>query len=147
MPITVRQLGTDDRALARLTFAAMAAGFEDTWAPLGDAYLHDLLARPDLLVLAAFDGSRVVGGLTAFVLPMARAETREVFIYDLAIAPADQRRGAGAALVTHLRVLARELGAANTFVPADVEDTHALRFYERQGGTPADVTMFTFDET
>lgn len=146
MHCTVHRLTPTDLSLARQTFAAMAAGFEDAWAPLGDAYLHDLLSRPDLIVLAALDGARVVGGLTAFVLPMVRAETSEVFIYDLAIAPADQRRGAGAALVTHLRTLARALGAANTFVPADVEDTHALRFYERQGGLPADVTMFTFDE-
>jgi aminoglycoside 3-N-acetyltransferase I len=145
MSFTVRRLVAGELDLARRTFAAMADGFEDAWAPLSDAYLGALLARPDLLILTALDGDRVVGGLTAFVLPMARAEVREVFIYDLAIAPADQRRGAGAALLAHLRSLARALGAANSFVPADVEDTHALRFYEAQGGVAADVTMFTFD--
>ena len=145
MPFVVRRLESGDINLARQTFAAMADGFEDAWAPLSDGYLADLLARPDLLVLAALDSDRVVGGLTAFVLPMVRAEAREVFIYDLAVAPADQRRGAGTALMAHLRTLARTMGAANSFVPADVEDTHALRFYERQGGVAADVTMFTFD--
>lgn len=145
MSFVVRRLAFGDLALARQTFAAMADGFEDTWASLSDGYLAELLARPDLLVLAALDGDRAVGGLTAFVLPMVRAETREVFIYDFAIASADQRRGAGAALLAHLRTQARALGAENSFVPADVEDTHALRFYERQGGVAADVTMFTFD--
>lgn len=145
MPVTVRRLGPGDGAVARATFSAIAEGFEDTWTPLGDAYLVAALARDDLLILAALDGDAVLGGLTAFVLPMMRAEEREVFIYDLAVVPARQREGVGRALLTAVRTLAAELGAANTFVPADVEDTHALRFYASQGGEAADVTMFTFD--
>ena len=32
------------------------------------------------------------------------------------------------------------------FVPADVEDEHALDFYRALGGAPADVTIFTFEQ-
>lgn len=145
MAVTVRRLVPGDHAVARATFAAMAAGFEETWTPLGDAWLDVALGREDLLILAAIDGDAVLGGLTAFVLPMMRAEEREVFIYDLAVVPARQREGVGRALLSAVRALAAERGAANTFVPADVDDTHALRFYASQGGEPADVTMFTFD--
>jgi aminoglycoside 3-N-acetyltransferase I len=122
----------------------MAQGFEESWRPLGDAYLTDLLARPDLIVLAALVGDHVVGGLTAHVLPMTRAEEREVFIYDLAIAPACQRRGAGAALVAEVRAVAAAIGAANVFEPTDVEDVEAVRFYRAIGGDEAPVAMFTF---
>lgn len=141
---TTQRLGPDDVALARAAFAAMADGFDDTWMPLSDAYLTGLLSRSDMLVLAAFDGDTVIGGLTAHVLPMTRSEAREVFIYDLAIASSHQRRGAGSALVRHVRALAASLHADNVFVPADVEDEHAARFYRREGGEAADVTMFTF---
>ncbi|MFN8878204.1 MAG: GNAT family N-acetyltransferase [Gemmatimonadota bacterium] len=130
--------------MARATLDAMAQGFEESWRPLGDAYLTDLLARPDLIVLAALVGDHVVGGLTAHVLPMTRAEEREVFIYDLAIAPACQRRGAGAALVAEVRAVAAAIGAANVFVPTDVEDVEAVRFYRAIGGDEAPVAMFTF---
>ncbi len=144
IPFGVRRLHPGDEHLARDVFAVMALAFEEASRPLSDAYLRALLSRPDLWILAATDGDLALGGLTAHVLPMTRAEEHEVFIYDLAVHPAHQRRGIGRALVSHLRELAGAAGASNAFVPADNEDEHALAFYRAIDGDPAPVTMFTF---
>lgn len=140
----VRRLGPGDEAIAKVLFAAMAEAFEEEHAPLSDAYVTALLARADLWVLAAIAGDEVLGGLTAHHLPMTRAETSELFIYDLAVREAHRRRGVGRRLVEHLRALGAAAGVEAVFVPADDEDEHALDFYRAIGGAGAPVTIFTF---
>jgi GNAT superfamily N-acetyltransferase len=76
-------------------------------------------------VLAATMGDEIVGGLMAHMLPMTRSESREIFIYDIAVHASHQRRGVGRLLMSHLARLAGEVGIADMFVPADDEDSHA----------------------
>ncbi len=142
--MTVRRLVPGDRTLARELFLTMAGVFEVPAEPLGDTYLDRLLARPDVCALAAIDGDRVVGGLRAHVLPMTTTERSELFLYDIAVVPEQQRRGVGRALVEALRETAAADGIDVVWVPADNEDTHALDFYRALGGEPAPVTIFTF---
>lgn len=124
----------------------MARVFDEVAAPVGDAHLTRVLARPDFWAFAAVDGDRVVGALTAHTLPMTRSESDEIFIYDLAVVPEHQRQGIGRRLVEALRAGARAEGITVTFVPADNDDTHALDFYRAIGGSPAPVTIFTFGD-
>jgi aminoglycoside 3-N-acetyltransferase I len=142
--MTVRRLTTADCALARELFLTMAGVFEVPAVPLSDGYLGRLLASPDFRAFAAVDGDRVVGGLRAHVLPMTTSERSELFLYDIAVVPAQQRRGVGRALVAALRETAAAEGIDVVWVPADNEDTHALDFYRALGGEPAPVTIFTF---
>jgi aminoglycoside 3-N-acetyltransferase I len=135
---------TGDRDLARRLFAMLAEVFEEPGAALSDAYLEALLARPDFWAMAALSGDDVVGGVTAHALPMTRAETSELFIYDVAVRADYQRRGVGRQLLTNLLEAASAAGIGEAFVPADDEDTHALDFYRALGGVPASVTIFTF---
>jgi len=138
----VRRLGAGDRDVARVLFSMMAEVFEESHAPLGDAYLDGLLARPDFWALAAMADGEVVGGLTAHTLPMTRSETAEVLIYDLAVRADHQRQGIGRSLVTALREGAQISGVEEILVLVDNEDVGALRFYRRLGGVPSDVTLF-----
>lgn len=142
----VRRLTSADRALARETFLTMAGVFEVPATPLSDAYLDRLLARADFWAFTAVDGERVAGGLTAHVLPMTTGERSELFLFDIAVVPEQQRRGIGRALIDTLRALATAEGIDVVFVPADNEDTHALDFYQALGGDAAPVTIFTFDK-
>jgi aminoglycoside 3-N-acetyltransferase I len=149
MTLQAQRLTTGDFALARAVFAAMAAGFEESWNALSDGYLTRLLARQDTIVLGVFfeqvDPANAVGGLTAHVLPMTKLEGYEIFIYDVAVTPAYQGHGAGTALLAAIRREAAEIGALSVFVPADNEDLHALAFYEATGGDASPVTLFTYD--
>ena len=146
MSIRIVRLASADVELARRTFSLMAAVFDEpAGAPLGRAYLEPLLARRDFWALSALDDDEVVGGLTAHALPMTRNEATELFIYDLAVLQAKQRRGIGRQLVEHLRREGAAAGIDVAFVPADDDDTHALDFYRAIGGSPAAVTIFTFE--
>ena len=140
----VERLGRGDESRAKLLFSLMAEIFEESHDELSDTYVDRLLARDDTWVLAAFAGDEIVGGLTAHVLSMTRAESREVFIYDVAVRADHQRRGVGRLLMSFLQRMAAEAEIGDIFVPADNDDPHALEFYRAMGGTPSAVTIFTF---
>lgn len=143
--LQVRRLGPGDEGAVRETFAMMAQALDDAGrGVLGPPYLRRLLAGDGFWALAAFSGPLVVGGLTAHLLPMTRAESTELFIYDLAVHASHRRRGVGSRLVAALCTAAVEAGVADIFVPADNGDTEALDFYRALGGTAAPVTHFTF---
>jgi aminoglycoside 3-N-acetyltransferase I len=128
--IAVRRLGPADRPLAQQTFALMAAVFGEGGDALSDQYV---------------DSAAPVGGITAHVLPMTRNEARELFIYDLAVDPAHQRRGIGRRLVETLCRDAAAAGVPVAFVQADDEDDHAVSFYTALRGAAAPVTVFDFE--
>ncbi len=140
----IARLGAGDDATATALFETMAAVFEEEDRPLGAAYLARLLVREETWILVATLGDAVIGGLTAHTLPMTRSETREIFIYDIAVRAEHQRRGVGRLLMSQLTRLAGDAGIHDLFVPADNEDTHALDFYRALGGAPLPVTFFTF---
>lgn len=142
--IRTRRLAVDDRDLARRTFLLMAQVFEEECAPLSDRYLDQLLRASDFWAFAALLGNDVVGGITAYTLPLTRTEASEVFIYDIAVDADPQRKGIGSELVRALRADAAAVGIHDVFVPADNDDTHALDFYRRLGGEPSPVAFFTF---
>jgi aminoglycoside 3-N-acetyltransferase I len=142
--VEIRRLVRGDAAIARRLFVMMAEVFEEESRPLGDAYLDQLLARADFWAVGAFIDGDVVGGVTAHTLPMTRTESFEIFIYDVAVRADKQRLGIGRRLIAALREMAAAQGIDDLFVPADVEDTHALEFYRALGATGAPVTFFTF---
>ena len=143
--IVVRRLGRADLSLASDTFRLMAEVFAEGGGELTAAYVASLLERDDFWAMAALEDARPIGGITAHVLPMTRNEARELFIYDLAVAAAHQRRGVGRLLVETLCREAAVAGVPVAFVPADDEDDHALAFYRALGGAAAPVTIFTFE--
>jgi aminoglycoside 3-N-acetyltransferase I len=144
--IVVRRLVAADVALARDTFRLMTAVFDEGGGPLSADYIGTLLSRPDFWALAALEDGTPIGGITAHVLPMTRQEARELFIYDLAVQATHQRRGIGRRLVETLCSSAAAAGIPVAFVPADVEDEHAIAFYHALGGDAAPVTVFTFEQ-
>lgn len=143
--VVVKRLGVADVAIAQATFRLMAEVFAEGVSALSTEYVEALLDRADFWALAAFEDAQPIGGITAHVLPMTRSESRELFIYDLAVHPAHQRRGVGRLLVETLCRDAAAAGVPVAFVPADVEDDHAVAFYEALGGDAAPVTIFSFE--
>jgi aminoglycoside 3-N-acetyltransferase I len=144
MDLRLKMLETTDRDVAKSLFSLMAAVFEEECASLSDGYVDRLLANEALWVIAAFDGERLVGGLTAHTLAMARKEASEVFIYDIAVSERDQRQGVGRRLVSELLARAAAASIHDVFVAADNEDVHALDFYRALGGAGSAVTIFDF---
>lgn len=140
----IQRLGEGDRDRAQALFTLMAGVFETETALLSDPYLDGLLEQDRFWALAAYFENRPVGGLTAHTLPLTRVAEHELFVYDIAVLPAYQRRGVGRRLVEELWVQARTAGIREIFVLADNEDLHALDFYRALGGHATPVTMFGF---
>jgi aminoglycoside 3-N-acetyltransferase I len=125
-------------------FSVMAGVFEEDCAAFNHEHVNRLLARADFWALAAIEDSAIVGGITAYTLPMVRSPVSELFIYDVAVRADRQRRGIGRALMNELFAQAIAAGIAVSFVAADNEDEHAIDFYRALGGEESAVTFFTF---
>ncbi len=130
----VRTLRPTDFDAIRGMLAMFADAFADPAAYLhrqpDDAYLARLLGAETFV---AFAGERVVGGLTAYVLPKFEQARAEVYLYDLAVDAAHRRQGIATALIDHLRAWARARGAYVIFVQADHGDDAAIALYTRLG--------------
>lgn len=133
MDYSVRRLTKNDLETMRLLNVLFGEVFEDhenyhDHKP-SDDYLRDVLENENTIVVVAFQGNEVVGGLVAYVLDKFERQRREVYLYDLAVSTAHQRKGIGRRLIDELKIIARELGAYVVFVQAD-EGDEAVAFYE-----------------
>ena len=143
--LSTRRLQAGDERIANDLFELISDVFEVPGEHLDDSYVEQLLAQPTFRCYVTFVDGGLAGGLTAHTLPMTRSMSSEMFIYDLAVRPAYQRRGVGTALVRAALDDATRDSIDTTFVPADNDDTHALAFYEAVGGEASPVIFFTFE--
>lgn len=109
-----------------------------------DSYLQTLLQREGLVFFVAMLEEKVIGGLTAHILPSVYFESAEVYLYDLAVQVAYQRKGVGRKLMASLSEYCKEHGYKEIFVQADLVDQHAMDFYRATGGQAERVVHFTF---
>ena len=137
MTAVVRRLGASqvDEMSALNTLFGSVFDDSDSYAaaPPGDAYLADILARPDVIALAAEAEGRIVGGLIAYVLAKLERDRSEIYIYDLAVAEEYRRQGIATALIAEIQRIAGEIGAWVVYVQADYGDEPAIALYEKLG--------------
>ena len=108
-------------------------------------YLQSLLEKETVIFYVAIIDNRVVGGLTAHVLPSTYFPSSEVYIYDLAVRTEFQRKGIGRQLINSLKEYCANLRLKEVFVQADLEDRHALDFYQATGGIAESVVHFSYE--
>jgi aminoglycoside 3-N-acetyltransferase I len=72
-----------------------------------DAYLQTLLEKEHVIFYVAVADAKVIGGLTAYVLPSVYFAAAEVYIYDLAVKAEHQRKGIGTRLINELKSTAK----------------------------------------
>ena len=119
--------------------------FEEESKIGSEANSLSLLNNKAFVALAAVDGETVVGGLTAYELPMYYSDNSEIFLYDLAVSPDHQRMGVGKELLHGLKEHCRAKGIKTFFVMAHEEDAHAIEFYRATGGKAEKVVNFVYD--
>lgn len=108
-------------------------------------YLQSLLEKEAVIFYVAIIDNKVVGGLTAHILPSTYFPSSEVYIYDLAVQTEFQRRGIGRQLINSLKEYCSSLRLKEVFVQADLEDQHALDFYQATGGIAESVVHFSYE--
>jgi aminoglycoside 3-N-acetyltransferase I len=137
LSLAVSRLRGLDVEQMRALNALFATAFEDSdsyhSSRPSDAYLAQQLDDDRTIALAAFEGSTIVGGLVAYVLPKLEQARSEIYIYDLAVAEEHRRRGAATALIEALQPIASEIGAWVIYVQADYGDAPAIALYTKLG--------------
>jgi len=143
--IQIKKLGNKDLFL----FEKLIVMFQDIFEMENRvvakvSYLENLLLQPGFIALVIMYEDEVVGGLTAYELPMYYAEYSELYIYDIAIKPEFQRKGFGTRLLSALKKYCKENRIKEFFVEVHEEDKHALNFYHSRGGKAEKVVHFNF---
>jgi aminoglycoside 3-N-acetyltransferase I len=119
--------------------------FEEEQNIGSDAHLMKLLENNSFIVLAALSENEVVGGLTAYELPMIYSDASEVILYDMAVREEYQRMGVGKGLIQSLKEYCIKSKIETFFVMAHEEDLHAVEFYHATGGKSEKVVNFLYD--
>jgi aminoglycoside 3-N-acetyltransferase I len=94
-----------------------------------DLHLQKLLNKETFLALTAKTESRIIGGLTVFVLDQYYSARPLAYLYDLAVETESQRKGVGKKLIEFTVQYCKENGFEAVFVQAEQEDNHAVDFY------------------
>jgi aminoglycoside 3-N-acetyltransferase I len=106
--------------------------------------LKRLLEKDDFIAIAILHEGDIVGGLTAYELPMYYSDRSEIFVYDVAIKAEFQRRGLGKKLISALKEHCIKNGIEEFFVQAHEEDEYALEFYGTTGGRAERIVQFIY---
>jgi aminoglycoside 3-N-acetyltransferase I len=145
VPIVCQKLEFDDLTFLKALISVYEEVFETgNFSMPSDRYLQGLLQREGLIFFAAILEGKVIGGLTAHVLPSVYFESAEVYVYDLAVQAGYQRKGIGRNLMASLGKYCGEQGYREIFVQADLVDQHALDFYQATGGQAERVVHFSY---
>src|SRR5258708_4784311 len=144
--LQVIQLGIGDLIKFQKLIVIFQEVFQMENRPMtNEVYLRRLLENPLVIVFAIQYKNEIVGGLTAYELPLYYAEYSEIFIYDVAIKPGFQRKGLGTMLISALKDYCRDNGIKEFFVEASGKEKHAVHFYQSAGGTAEKVVQFNFE--
>lgn len=142
----IRKLSTEDLTSFQSLIELFNRIFEETQpASASDTHLRALLSTRSFIALAAFVENKVVGGLTAYELPMYQTDSSEILVYDLAVRPDYQRRGIGKQLLQYLKKYGSVSGIQAFFVLVHEEDEHAVEFYRATGGKGEKVINFVYE--
>ena len=102
-PFEIKQLTKEDLSTFKSLIDLFNMVFEEEPVSGENGNLLKLLGSNNFIAMAAVSENEVVGGLTAYELPMYHSESSEVFLYDLAVKPAYQRMGIGKKLIQNLK--------------------------------------------
>lgn len=128
----IRRLGSDE--------AARAVDFVRAFK--GD--LARFLDDPSHYLLVAECGGEAAGFLVAHALERPDRDARQMFVYEVAVAPAWRGRGLAAALIREVKALARREGMFEAFVLTSRGNRAARRLYESTGGVVEDDSAMLF---
>lgn len=141
----IKQLTKEDPSTFNSLIDLFNMVFEEEPKIRNEAHLLKLLGSDDFIAIVAVSGNEVLGGLTAYELPMVYSESPEIFLYDLAVKPEYQRMGIGKRLIQSLKEYCIKNGIREFFVLAHEEDEHAIEFYRATGGKSEKVVNFLYE--
>lgn len=146
MDTSIHHLKPRDQGLFRQLILVFEDVFEmEDFTLPPSSHLDRLLRLPDFMVFVALHESKVVGGLTVYILHQCYSEKPLAYVYDLAVQTTHQRKGIGRSLIATLNKHCQTQSFEEVFVQADAPDLYALDFYRSTQPTgEAAVVHFTY---
>jgi ribosomal protein S18 acetylase RimI-like enzyme len=138
MSVEIRRVGPGDEGL----FERVADDVFDH--PVDDDVLAEYLAAPGHHFVVALAGGEVVGQAAAVVHRHADLRPVELYIDELAVAPAYRRQGVARRMLDELFALGRELGCAEAWLGTEADNLPATALYEARGARPEPFVMYVF---
>jgi aminoglycoside 3-N-acetyltransferase I len=140
--IDIRKLSAADIDLATALFLSWRES--ETKLP-GKEYLVSLLNNDAFHIFAAISNNRVVGGLTAYEMPMYLEETKEVFLYEIGVTEEYLRHGIASALINALKTICRDRSIRYFYVGTETDNHPARQLYKKTQAREENIAWFTYD--
>ena len=144
-PFEIKQLTKEDLSTFNSLIDLFNLVFEEEPKIRTEAHSLKLLDSKNFIAIVALADNEVLGGLTAYELPMVYSDYSEIFLYDLAVKAEYQRMGIGKRLIQSLKEYCAKNEINEFFVLAHEEDEHAIEFYRATGGKSEKVVNFLYE--
>jgi ribosomal protein S18 acetylase RimI-like enzyme len=139
MDMEIRRIRSGDEAL----LAHVADDVFD--AAIDPRRLRAFLAEPrHLMVLAIVDG--LVVGQGRAIVHMSPDQADELYIDNMGVDPAHQRRGYGGKILDELLAWGRERGCRYAWLGTETDNAAARALYESRGGKGQEMVFFEYDD-
>lgn len=102
------------------------------------------LATPNHHLVVALADGEVVGQVAAVVHRHPDLRPVELYIDEVAVAPAFRRQGVAQRMLDEMFELGRELGCAEAWVGTESDNIPATAFYESRNAAPEPFAMYVF---
>ena len=139
MDVEIRRIRPGDEALLERVADDV---FDEAIDP---ARLRAFLAEPrHLMVLAIVDG--LVVGQARAIVHMSPDQADELYIDNMGVDPAFQRRGYGGRMLDELLAWGRERGCDYAWLGTETDNLPARALYESRGGKGQGMVFFEYAE-
>ena len=139
MDVEIRRIRSGDEAL----LAHVADDVFD--AAIDPRRLRAFLAEPrHLMVLAIVDG--LVVGQGRAIVHMSPDQADELYIDNMGVDPAFQRRGLGGRLLDELLAWGRERGCAYAWLGTELDNLPARALYDSRGGKAQEMVFYEYGD-
>ncbi len=135
MPYKIKRLAVAELEPAKQLFILLQAD-DGVLCPTlaSNEYLTKLLAKNSFYCIAAFDGEKIIGGLTAYEFPMVKAETTEVYLYEIVVDKAYRKQNLATEIIEFAKQLCISRGVSYMFVGTEPDNIAAQKLYLKTGG-------------
>lgn len=110
-----------------------------------DAYLDKLLNKADFYIFVAIEGDQVVGGLTAYEIPMFYRMENEMFLFEIGVSKSYRQKGIATALINALKETCREKDIKVIFLGTSQDNEAALQLYKSTEGEVQIIPWVTYN--
>jgi aminoglycoside 3-N-acetyltransferase I len=142
----IKKLNSDSLKDFKSLIEIFKVVFENDESIANDEQLSKLLLNPDFYVFVVMSNSKVVGGLTIYVLHRYYGTRPIAYIYDVGVSPDYQGQGLGKALIAAVCSFCKQNDFEDAYVEAESDDIDAVNFYRKTNfSSELKATHFTYN--